>query len=130
MGVIEPKVPDPSEKDLFQNHRAGYGDDAFWRAMRIAKNGGTLAAGEGAAIIRYFEDQITSNVKMMSTCYQVLQAAGVPKPPEHEPGILWSILQLIAERDILKGQLEATEKRLTSNHDHSYWNGIGEEPGR
>lgn len=51
-------IPDPSEQDKFQNHRAGYGDAAFERMMKVARKGGTLAAGEGKALIEYYECQL------------------------------------------------------------------------
>lgn len=35
-------------------HRAGYGDTLYW-ALRQARKGGTLMAGEGLALIRHYE---------------------------------------------------------------------------
>ena len=55
------KPTDPADKaqgqDQFQSiHRNGYGSDAFTRTMRVARAGGTLAAGEGQQIIKHFEE--------------------------------------------------------------------------
>lgn len=47
-------------QDQFQpvaNRRAGYTDALGW-ALKIAAQGGTLAAGEGRLIIDYYEDRL------------------------------------------------------------------------
>ncbi|MFN7341533.1 MAG: hypothetical protein ACK5VI_10700 [Opitutia bacterium] len=47
-------------QDQFQqvaNRRAGYSDQTEW-ALRIARKGGTLAAGEGLLIVDYYEARI------------------------------------------------------------------------
>lgn len=43
-----------SETDNF-SHRAGYADDPLAVAIRYAKKGGTLAAGEGALLVKEIE---------------------------------------------------------------------------
>lgn len=35
-------------------HRAGYGDTLYW-ALRQARKGGTLMAGEGLALVKHYE---------------------------------------------------------------------------
>lgn len=39
------------------NHRAGYTDSLGW-ALKIARKGGTLAAGEGLLIIEHYEAEL------------------------------------------------------------------------
>ena len=39
------------------SHRAGYTDALYW-SLRPARNGGTLAAGEGLLIIQHYEAQL------------------------------------------------------------------------
>ena len=53
---------DPADKgvDTFTtvaNRRAGYGDK-LQMALRIAKAGGTLYAGEGELLVQYYEERI------------------------------------------------------------------------
>jgi len=43
-----------SETDSF-SHRAGYADDPLAVAIRYARKGGTLAAGEGALLVQEIE---------------------------------------------------------------------------
>lgn len=48
--------------DQFQpvaNRRAGYSDALGW-ALKVARKGGTLAAGEGALIIAYYEERLAA----------------------------------------------------------------------
>lgn len=40
--------------DCNVNRRAGYTDPLGW-ALRLAKKGGTLAAGEGLLLVKYYE---------------------------------------------------------------------------
>jgi hypothetical protein len=49
-------------QDQFQavvNRRAGYSEPLDW-ALKIARKGGTLAAGEGLLIIEYYEAQLAA----------------------------------------------------------------------
>ncbi len=52
-------ISDPTDKlaaDNFKgSHRGGYGTPAFRMAMKVARRGGTLSAGEGKAIIDHYE---------------------------------------------------------------------------
>lgn len=55
-------MTDVQGQDQFKpvaNRRAGYSDQLYW-AMRQAKKGGTLAAGEGLAIIEHYEEQLAA----------------------------------------------------------------------
>jgi hypothetical protein len=46
-------------QDQFQpvNRRAGYGDALYW-ALRQARKGGTLMAGEGLLLVEHFEAMV------------------------------------------------------------------------
>ncbi len=55
-------------QDQFQpvtNRRAGYADQLQW-AMRQARKGGTLAAGEGLLLIEHYEDQLAALREMIT----------------------------------------------------------------
>jgi hypothetical protein len=54
-------MSDTQDTDQFQpvNRRTGYGD-ALSMALRIARKGGTLAAGEGALIVEHYEEQLAT----------------------------------------------------------------------
>lgn len=52
----------PEGQDQFitvANRRAGYSDPLHW-ALRQARKGGTLQAGEGLLIVEHFEEQIAT----------------------------------------------------------------------
>lgn len=57
------QLSDPADKATFvdtfktvTNRRAGYSADGFQRMMKVARSGGTLAAGEGQQLIEHFEE--------------------------------------------------------------------------
>lgn len=55
-------------QDQFQpvaNRRAGYSHATEW-ALKIAKKGGTLAAGEGLLVVMYYEEQIAQLVAQLA----------------------------------------------------------------
>lgn len=72
--TIERGIPDPNEKDTFQqvNRRAGYGTNIH-ALIRWAKLGHTMAAGEAQQIVAYYEEQLAEVTSQRDAYHDELQ---------------------------------------------------------
>lgn len=76
-------APDPADKeglDQFQGsptaHRGGYGSTSrkLDMALRMARKGGTLQAGEGALIVQHFEGVLRDLEDRLATALDTITA--------------------------------------------------------
>jgi chromosome segregation ATPase len=89
------------------NRRAGYTEPVEW-ALKIAKRGGTLAAGEGLLLVEHYESRLAA------VEHDFEQAMAVAKQNEETARTLSDRLAAVErERDYITGQYNIVRSMLT-----------------
>lgn len=120
MSEIAPLAPDPADKvgDDFggtaaTGHRSGYGplETRLERILRFAKKGATLAAGEGALICQYYEEQLakrqaTYNAALIGYGEQVIRVHYAPYVSN------WKLTQKDVAEEVMREIITLAERKL------------------